>query len=168
MRHAFGTQAFFDHQPIRRDPAAPERLWRSFRWGRTLELFVLDCRSERAPSAHRYLSSDQREWLVDGLRRSTAMFKLILNSAPIGRLPAAVDEVRTPRDRREAFSADRAAELAAGQRAGGVWWLSGDFHVGAVGRVEMRSGVNRTREVLMGAGGQGSIAASRVRTMSRP
>jgi alkaline phosphatase D len=168
VRQAFGVQAFFDHQAVRRDPLATSRLYRSFRWGRTLEVFVLDGRSERTLSPRRFLSSDQRDWLVDGLRRSPAMFKLILNSAPIGRFPAAVDAVRTPDDRWESYADDRAAVLAAGQRAGGVWWLSGDFHVGAVGRLEMRSGVNRMREVLMGAGGQGSIAASRVRTMDRP
>ncbi|MDB4927698.1 MAG: Phosphodiesterase/alkaline phosphatase [Myxococcaceae bacterium] len=168
VRQAFGVQAFFDHQPIRRDPIATSRLWRSFRWGRTLEVFVLDGRSERTLSPRRYLSDDQRDWLVDGLRRSPAMFKLILNSAPVGRFPAAVDARRTPDDRWESFAADRAAVLAAGQRAGGVWWLSGDFHVGAVGRLEMRSGVNRMREVLMGAGGQGTLPASVVRTMSRP
>jgi hypothetical protein len=30
--------------------ADPDRLWRSFRWGRTAEVFILDCRSERRPS----------------------------------------------------------------------------------------------------------------------
>ena len=43
------TDAFFEHLPIRRVQEAPDRVWRSHRWGKTLELFILDCRSERLP-----------------------------------------------------------------------------------------------------------------------
>jgi hypothetical protein len=43
-------QAFFEHRATRRNASATDRLWRSFRWGRTAEVFILDCRSERRPS----------------------------------------------------------------------------------------------------------------------
>jgi alkaline phosphatase D len=39
-----GRQAFLDYTPVK---SAPERLYRSLRWGRHLELFVLDTRSHR-------------------------------------------------------------------------------------------------------------------------
>ena len=39
--------SFREHQPVRIDPAAPERLWRKLSWGKTVDLFVLDSRSER-------------------------------------------------------------------------------------------------------------------------
>ena len=61
---------------------AATRMWRSFRWGRTLELFVLDTRGERRPSTRHtphaeYLSPAQFAWLTDGLARSDAAFKFV-------------------------------------------------------------------------------------------
>lgn len=68
------------------------RLWKSYRWGRTLELFVLDCRSERLPSTRRtdnpiYLGEEQLEWFKQGLRDSPCHFKVVLNSVPMAKMP---------------------------------------------------------------------------------
>jgi alkaline phosphatase D len=155
-----GVQAFFEHQPVRRTPAAPRKLWRSFRWGRTLELFVLDCRSERDLGAAKYMSDAQLDWLGNGLSSSPAVFKFVLNSCPIGIFPAdTIDTWRRPDDRwaNPLWSAQRTRILDVAQQAGGVWWLSGDFHFGAVGRVAYPNTdrYTRVREVVMGAGGQG-------------
>jgi alkaline phosphatase D len=46
---ARGTQAFHEYQPV--EPAPGKPMYRSFRWGRNLEIFVLDLRSYRSPSA---------------------------------------------------------------------------------------------------------------------
>lgn len=152
------VQTFFDHQPIRRAADAPRRLWRSVRWGKTLELFVLDCRGERDLDGGRYMSEAQLDWLASGLASSPAVFKFILNSCPIGIFPAAVDRWRRPEDRwaNPAWSAQRTRLLDVAQEAGGVWWLSGDFHFGAIGRVSYpdTGRHDRVREVLIGAGGQ--------------
>ncbi|WP_437308487.1 alkaline phosphatase D family protein [Sorangium sp. So ce388] len=71
-----------------------EKIWGSFRWGNTLELFILDCRSERRVVRRnnkivrgRYISNGQMEWLINGLHNSPAIFKFILNSSPIGIFP---------------------------------------------------------------------------------
>jgi alkaline phosphatase D len=153
------VQTFFDHQPIRRTAEDPRRLWRSVRWGKALELFVLDCRGERNLEAGRYLSDAQLEWLESGLTSSTAVFKFILNSCPIGLFPASIDRWRKPEDRwaSSIWSQQRTRILDVAQEVGGVWWVSGDFHFGAIGRVGYPDATrhDRVREILIGAGGQG-------------
>jgi len=154
-----GVDTFFDHQPIRRFADMPRRIWRSFRWGRTLELFVIDSRGERDLQAGRYLSEAQLDWLASGLASSPAVFKFVLNSCPIGIFPDSINRWRSPQDRwaNSLWSQQRARILDVSQEAGGVWWLSGDFHFGAIGRVSYpdTGAHSRVREVLLGAGGQG-------------
>jgi alkaline phosphatase D len=149
-----GKQSFFDHQPIQRRSRSARKLYRKFQWGRTLELFVLDGRSERRVAQGKYISDDQMKWLVDGLQNSTAKFKFILNSCPIGLFTLAIDEWRQTDDRWAAFPGQRDPILEVAQRVGGVWWLSGDFHFGTVGRVEAMR-YPQVREVLMGSSGSG-------------
>jgi alkaline phosphatase D len=82
---AAGREAFFDYSPIDRDPVEPDRVYRSFRWGRHVELFLLDGRSYRdrndlpdTPENHKtLLGAAQLAWLEDGLRRSTATWKIV-------------------------------------------------------------------------------------------
>lgn len=82
-----GRRAFLDYTPV----ADPPRLYRSFRWGRNLELFVLDTRSFRdANSAvddpehpKTMLGRRQLRWLKTGLRRSNATWKVIVSSVPM-------------------------------------------------------------------------------------
>jgi alkaline phosphatase D len=50
LRLAAARQAFFEHRATRRNADDRDRIWRSFRWGRTAEVFILDCRGERRPS----------------------------------------------------------------------------------------------------------------------
>jgi phosphodiesterase/alkaline phosphatase D-like protein len=154
-----GVQTFFEHQPIRRETANPNRIYRSFKWGRTLELFVLDCRGERDLDNGKYMSDAQVDWLCNGVASSKAVFKMVLNSCPIGMFPDGINQWRAPTDRwaNPAWSAQRTKVLDASQQAGGVWWLSGDFHFGTVGRVQYGNNTMypRVREVLMGAGGSG-------------
>jgi alkaline phosphatase D len=65
-------------------------IYRSFRWGRDVELFILDCRSYRslnqlpdAPGAKTMLGADQRAWLLDRVRSSTATWKLVVSGAAL-------------------------------------------------------------------------------------
>jgi alkaline phosphatase D len=82
-----GLQAFLDYTPI----ATAPRLYRSLRWGRHLELFVLDTRSFRdansAPDSPQQpktmLGHDQLAWLESGLARSDATWKVIVSSVPM-------------------------------------------------------------------------------------
>jgi alkaline phosphatase D len=82
-----GLRAFLDYTPV----ASAPRLYRSLRWGRHLELFVLDTRSHRdanhaQDSAERpktMLGRDQLRWLREGLLRSDATWKVIVSSVPM-------------------------------------------------------------------------------------
>jgi alkaline phosphatase D len=82
-----GRQAFLDYSPL----GSEERLYRSLRWGRNLELFVLDTRSFRdansalddgvAPKT--MLGREQLEWLKASLAASDATWKVIVSSVPM-------------------------------------------------------------------------------------
>jgi alkaline phosphatase D len=82
-----GRRAFLDYTPV----ASAPQLYRSFRWGRNLELFVLDTRSFRdansAPDSPEHpktmLGAEQLEWLKEGLANSEATWKVIVSSVPM-------------------------------------------------------------------------------------
>ena len=82
-----GRRAFLDYTPV----ASAPRLYRSFRWGRNLEIFVLDTRSYRDLNSavddpqhpKTMLGRAQLEWLKNSLRRSNATWKVIVSSVPM-------------------------------------------------------------------------------------
>lgn len=86
-----GLDAFFDYNPIAEDPATPKRLYRSVRWGKHVELFLLDTRQYRdanlaADSGERpktMLGREQLVWLKQGLAASDATWKIIASSVPM-------------------------------------------------------------------------------------
>lgn len=84
-----GRQAFLEYWPIRPVPTEPARLYRSFRWGRLVEIFILDTRqyrsaaSERESAGKTMLGVAQKEWLKRELQRSDAVFKVIATSVPL-------------------------------------------------------------------------------------
>jgi alkaline phosphatase D len=158
-RLAAATQTFFEHLAIRRDITFPNRVWRRYTWGDTIDVFVLDSRSERKPSTivsqnPQYISPEQMAWLKDGLKTSTATFKLIVNSVPITNFPHVFDVASN--DRWEGYGAQRAELLDAivQNGLGGVLFVSGDFHLGASAAVEPSGNWSGLREILMGPGDQ--------------
>jgi len=160
-----GIQVFYEMQPVQRNGTDPNRLWRSFKWGDTVEIFVLDSRSERKPGTRttsdaEYISKAQQAWLESGLKSSTATFKLIMNSVPISNFPGVFDFAS--KDRWEGYAAQRTAVLKSieDNKIGGVLWISGDFHLASVGRVSP-SGVGAAQiEALVGPGDNGGNALS--------
>ncbi len=148
------VRAFFDHQPVRTD--GTPKIWRSFRYGRTCEIFVLDCRTERLPSTRKssnpqYISRAQMDWLKSGLASSTAQFKVIMNSVPITEFPFIYES-----DRWEGYPAQRHEILHFIDHKNilGVIWLSGDFHFASVGRVSAEGPGASQTEILAGPGAQ--------------
>jgi ABC-type multidrug transport system ATPase subunit/phosphodiesterase/alkaline phosphatase D-like protein len=79
-------QAFRNAIPQTLGPPSRSRIWRSLRWGNTLEVFVLDVRSELNSTAGYIVSDQQLQWLKDGLLNSSCVFKLIMTSLPISNL----------------------------------------------------------------------------------
>jgi alkaline phosphatase D len=83
-------QALLDYWPVEGPPAEPGRLYRSVRWGRHAEAFILDTRQYRSPNAEvdgpdkTMLGPAQREWLLEAVTASDATWKLIVSSVPLG------------------------------------------------------------------------------------
>jgi alkaline phosphatase D len=146
------VQAYAEALPWRQGPGGTG-LWRRLRWGRTVELFVLDSRGEKR--GENYLSIEQMEWLKDGLVSSEARFKIIINSVPITNVSALVGNFMLserwqgyPEQRREILGHIEDEQIE------GVLWLAGDFHYGQVGLVEPPSeGHAPIWEILAGPAG---------------
>jgi alkaline phosphatase D len=85
-----GLQALLDYWPIEGPAHDPRRLYRAIRWGRHLDIFVLDTRQYRSDQsetdgpAKTMLGSAQREWLLRALAASDATWKLVVTSVPLG------------------------------------------------------------------------------------
>jgi len=152
-RLAAARQAFFEHLGPRRSPDDPARIWRSLRWGTTVELFVLDCRSERRPStaesaSAQFISETQLSWFADTLAASRATFKLVMTSLPITAWPTILPGRA---QRWQGYDAQRERILALTRAVPGVLWLAGDLHFAAVTRVGPPNTAHATqREVLVG------------------
>jgi alkaline phosphatase D len=88
-RLPLGRQAFLEYWPIRPAEGEPGRMYRSFRWGQFLEIFILDARQYRSPPFQRdtadktLLGAAQKQWLMRALQASTARFKVIASSVPL-------------------------------------------------------------------------------------
>jgi alkaline phosphatase D len=86
-----GRRALQDYNPIFEDPSAPNRFYGKYRWGKHLDLIVLDTRSYRdddfvADDAARpktMLGRQQREWFEKSVLESDATWKVVVSSVPI-------------------------------------------------------------------------------------
>ncbi|ARV61225.1 alkaline phosphatase [Nostocales cyanobacterium HT-58-2] len=88
------NQAFLEYFPIRIEGDEPSRIYRSFKYGPLLEIFMLDERSYRGPNTKNdqteqsaemaFLGNAQVRWLKNQLRKSTAKWKVIASDMPIG------------------------------------------------------------------------------------
>ena len=81
-----GNRAFHDYWPL---SVGPERIYRSLRWGRELEVFVLDTRQYADPleasdgPAKTLLGEAQRAGLATGVAESDARWKVLVTSSPL-------------------------------------------------------------------------------------
>ena len=136
-------RAFLDYWPVSGTPDEPTRLYRRLRWGRHLDVFILDTRQYRSPNeaadgpAKSMLGTAQRAWLLDGLARSDATWKVVVSSVPLGIFTggqfsdswSSANVLGFPR-KGNGFVHERSAILEAIRRAGisNVVVLSGDVH----------------------------------------
>jgi alkaline phosphatase D len=94
-----GRQALLDYWPIAPSPEEPTRLYRRFRWGRLLELFILDTRQYRSLNTDTdgprktMLGAAQKRWLVEGVTSSTAVWKIVVTSVSLS-IPTGRPEAR--------------------------------------------------------------------------
>jgi hypothetical protein len=122
-RYAAAMQTWDEFFPL---PVTGEIKYRSWRWGAQLECFLLDCRRFRSANSapddaqKTMLGATQLQWLIDGVTRSTAAFKLILTSVPL--------DFGQGDDHWATFATERDAMFAALIGTPGVFFVSGDQH----------------------------------------
>jgi alkaline phosphatase D len=137
-----GRRAFLEYWPIVPPAEEPGRLYRRVRWGTRLEMFILDTRQYRSRNAEpdspakTMLGPGQRRWLIEGVTRSTAVWKVVASSVPMSASKGGVHDSWSnasifglPEDG-VGFATERDAILDA-FRAGGVKnlvVLAADFH----------------------------------------
>ena len=90
---AFAKRAMLEYNAFRFDPIDPERIYRSFAYGPSLEVFMLDERSYRGPNTPNrqsvldeesaFLGPAQLRWLKAALLASRATWKVIASDMPI-------------------------------------------------------------------------------------
>jgi len=86
-----GLNANLHYNPVAEHPNTPKRLYRSIRWGKNLEMFILDERQYRdanltADNEDRpktMLGREQLTWLKQSLQASDATWKIIISSVPL-------------------------------------------------------------------------------------
>jgi alkaline phosphatase D len=91
-----GRRAFLDYNPF---PDTQQRLYRSVRWGKHVELFLLDTRSYRDANSQQddpghpktMLGHEQLNWLKDSLLHSDATWKVIVTSVTLA-VPSCVPQ----------------------------------------------------------------------------
>ena len=139
-RMSIGRQAFFDYWPIRSDSQDPYRLYRSFRWGQTVEFFLLDTRQYRDPSTHTMLGEVQKRWLMERLKASSAEVKFIMTSVPIS-------DPGKDKWGEYAKERDEILDFIGNQGITGVAFLATDVHHAAIAKVP---GPVRLKEFIFG------------------
>jgi alkaline phosphatase D len=140
-----GRRAFLEYWPVGTPPEEPTRLYRKFRLGADAEFFILDTRQYRDRNADpdgpakTMLGAAQRDWLIEGLTRSTATWKFIATSVPLSNPKNGT--AQTPGNDSWMYAADGTGfrtELRTivnamlKHRVRNVVWLSGDVHYAQV------------------------------------
>jgi phosphodiesterase/alkaline phosphatase D-like protein len=163
-------RAYFTVMPI--DAAEPgvDHLWRSFRWGDTVEFIVLDCRSERqSPQTGVYLGDEQFAFLLERLRNSPCKFKCIVNSVPFARLnlpddSPLIQQLVDPEDRWEGYvtQRDTLKAFVDEHQLRNIVWITGDVHMCYVGRIESdpSSPAERMWEICVTSGNTNPLASA--------
>ena len=139
-----GHKAFLDYWPIRRDLWEPNKIYRSFRWGKALELFILDVRQYRDRARGTMLGKTQKEWLLSAIAKSSAVFKFIAT---------AVTMDGGGSDRWDGYPKERAEILRFinTRKIPGVVFLSADLHYAAITRIRRGGGLRDVAAGPLGA-----------------
>jgi hypothetical protein len=80
-----GIQEFFNFSPIDRNADEPDRIYRSFHWGKNVDLFIADQHQYRSrndlpdtPANNKtLLGKEQLHWLEQGILNSNATWKIV-------------------------------------------------------------------------------------------
>lgn len=140
-----GRQAFLDYWPILPPSDEPMRLYRKGRWGKLLEVFILDTRQYRSPDqdpdgpGKSMLGAAQRRWLVDAVSASGATWKVVVSSVPLS-VPTGKPTARDswsnanllgfPEEHGTGFAVERDAilENLRDRKVKNLVWVAADVH----------------------------------------
>ena len=161
-RRAAGYQVWYEHMPVRlAPPSGPDfDIYRSFAHGDLVRFHVLDTRQHRADQQHgapfvealgetvqvrdevlaasaeqTMLGADQREWLLDGVAASNAIWEVIAQQVFMfgGNAVFGADPPVIVVDTWDGYDGERRAVLdAVGATADNLVVLTGDFHSAVV------------------------------------
>ncbi len=119
-------------------PLGKYGIYQSFRYGKDVEVFILDGRSQRDPNQApddenksmlngEHHADGQVQWLLDGLKNSNATWKLVMS-------PSGWNETMLKSDSWANFSYERKTILnfIREHKIGGVMMIAGDLHGGAL------------------------------------
>jgi alkaline phosphatase D len=137
-----GLRAFLEYSPIAARPGNSRRLYRSFTFGRNLQVFVLDLRQYRdlnaavdsAEKPKTMLGREQRDWLLRELQRSRATWKIIISSVSLSIPTVGPNEARPDGWANGATDKGFERELVAlvqrlhASRVRNLVWLATDVH----------------------------------------
>lgn len=162
-----GWRAWHEYMPAQRFGKS-YRTFRRLRFGRTVELFMLDCRSYREDqpcggsgfkpcddqSPRKYLGTEQLGWIKDGLAGTDARWKLVGNQLMIMPFDVAPN-VPVEVDSWSGYRAERRDLLTHVKDRGvkDVVFLTGDIHTFFAGQVlqDGRSGPSVATELVGGS-----------------
>ena len=141
------------------------RLYHTARFGRTLDLFVLDERQyrDKNPCGNRqgpacddvggpddFLGDTQLSYARSGISRSRAAWKVVANEVPI--MPAKTSETEYDNfDLWHGFPVEREALLRTARDAGDVVFVTGDYHAFISGDVQTADGRTVAAEFVGGS-----------------
>jgi alkaline phosphatase D len=137
-------QAFLEYQPIRINNLDSERIYRSFNYGKALDVFMLDERSYRGDNSPNqqttqsqdtaFLGQKQVNWLKQRLLTSNSTWKVIASDMPLGLIVGdgpvnfeAVANVNGPAVGRELEIADL-LRFIRDRKIRNVVWFTADVH----------------------------------------
>lgn len=142
QRKRVSAQAYFEWLPVR-DEFNPNNgpgavLYRRLQYGDLAEFFVLDTRLEgrsvqpedneaAADPARHMISRAQEEWLLDGMRSTTARWKIVAQQTMLSQLYVAPNRPFT-RDSWDGYTAQRGRLLDAFAGIDDVVVITGDIH----------------------------------------
>ena len=161
-RRAAGYQAWYEHMPVRLDPPSGSDydIYRTFAHGDLVRFHVLDCRQYRADQQREaplvealgddvqyrndelgfspeqtMLGDAQRQWLLDGVASSTAVWDVLAQQVFMfgGNAVVGADPPAVVVDTWDGYAGERQAVLeAAGAAADNLVVITGDFHSAVV------------------------------------
>jgi alkaline phosphatase D len=166
-RRADGYQAWYEHQPVRlAPPTGPDyKIYRSIKFGDLVEVFMLDGRQYRSAKpcftdtnaagsflkglvklcdeayepGRTLLGDEQEAWLIDGLTKSTATWKILGNDVFMfgANVTVGVSPPTVITDTWDGFPEARQRLLGAisDNKIDNVVVLTGDFHAAAIADV---------------------------------